>query len=242
MSVSCGWPYCNFKCDGVFSCQDLMVEENTWSIECTQTSSCLGITARCSRGKSCKATCVGMSACHNGKFDGQWNNLDCIGDSACRDLTIQASEYVRCTGTGEDICRGLNANCTDSKSCFFHCYGTSACAFNRLNGIWNAIKCIGTSSCQGLYVEECIESIKCEEDSSCRDLIATCTDGKSCLAKCDGVNTCSRAKLYGTWDMNCTGIAACQGANIALATGSVQRPSSGQVTIIFAIVLSQLIF
>ena len=82
----------------------------------------------------------------------------------------------------------------------------------------------------------------------CQGLIATCTHGKSCWLKCEGIRTCNKAKLNGTWDMYCSGIAAGQGVSIQNPTGitcsgSVQKPSWGQVTIIFGIlILSQLIF
>ena len=99
MSFSCGSSYCNLKCDGVSSCQNLKVEENIWSIKCIQTSSCRGITARCTSGKSCLTSCDGTSACHNGKLYGKWSNVDCSGTSTCKYLTIQASENVKCTGT-----------------------------------------------------------------------------------------------------------------------------------------------
>ena len=152
MSLLCGSSYCILECDGISSCQDLTIEENKWSIKCTQKSSCRSITATCINGESCLATCDGTSTCRSGKFYGKWSNVDCTGTSSCRYLTIQASENVKCTGTSscrsmeiqtnvESIkcwdtssCRHLNANCADKISCHLQCDGTSSCRNAKLSG------------------------------------------------------------------------------------------------------------
>ena len=192
MSLWCGptkTSFCHLKCDGDSSCQNLKVEENIWSIKCIQTSSCRGITARCTSGKSCLTSCDGTSACHNGKLYGKWSNVDCSGTSTCKYLTIQASENVKCTGT---------------------------------------------SSCQSLKIQSIVDSIKCWDTFSCHGLIASCTHGKSCQAKCHGTSTCHSAKFYGPWGLDCSGTSACKDT----IRGSVQRPSSSQATIVIALLLT----
>ena len=142
-------------------------------------------------------------------------------------------------------CRHLNANCADKISCHLQCDGTSTCRNAKLSGSWN-LDCSGTSSYHNLN--------------------ANCADKKPCHSLCDGTYTCRNAKLYGSWDLDCSGMSACQGSyvqnpyvwigpvdltssesnsniqrpssSVKNLSGSVQRPSSAQTTIFFAIFLS----
>ena len=113
-----------------------------------------------------------------------------------------------------------------------------------------------------------VDFIECKEMSACQGLTARCTNRKSwtCYANCQGMSACQSAKLYGSWDLDCSGMSACQGSyvqnpyvwigpvdltssesnsniqrpssSVKNLSGSVQRPSSAQATIFFAIFLS----
>ena len=234
---------CLATCDGISACQSGKFYGKWNDVDCKGISSCQDLTIHTSE------------------------NVKCSGISSCQSMKIQTIiDSISCWDTSS--CQGLNTNCADEKPCFIHCEGISACQSSQLNGNWNKIVCKGLSSCQSSYVEECSGFIECKEMSACQGLTARCTDGKSwtCYANCQGISACQSAKLYGLWNLDCSGMSACQGSyvqnpavwigpvdltssesnsniqrpsfSVKNLSGSVQRPSSAQTTIFFAIFLS----
>ena len=72
-----------------------------------------------------------------------------------------------------------------------------------------SLHCNQVSSCQGMTAHESTWMIECSKTSTCQNLKATCTEGKSCFAKCSGASSCQGAVWTGNWLVECSGPSSC---------------------------------
>ena len=72
-------------------------------------------------------------------------SLHCNQVSSCQVMTAHESTWmIECSETS--TCQSLNAKCTEGKTCFAKCSGTSSCQGAVWTGNW-LVECSGPSSC-----------------------------------------------------------------------------------------------
>ena len=138
-------------------------------------------------------------------------SLKCTRESNCQGLGVEEKIWaIECDGNS---CHDLTARCSKGQSCSVSCNGLSACQGAVFHGKWQ-IACEGFGACLGVTIMEINQPITCKGASSCGGLSATCTEGQSCSAICQGVFACRRARFGGKWNLDCRGVSSCQ--NLAL--------------------------